>query len=281
MKQRIDTVDEQPHDMEGPMVKLNKSVEDKTLVITCFPSIGMVSSIVAHYLIDNLELEFVGGLVDERLPPIAILQEGVPLPPIRAYSGKQKCSIRGCDQVILLMSELVVPDPLVQQMVWALLDWSKENNIAAGVLIDAFAKEGMNANLDGTEPIIEYEDTEAIDIIGIGANEATREMLNSMGIPLAQRGVVRGINGGILAEAMRRGIDTMSLMVEADPRYPDARAAAALIEQLNALLPSIDLDHQPLLEEAIQLEESIKAMMEGVEISADGLSGGPNSMLYG
>ena len=31
------------------------------LVVTCFPSAGFVSSIVAHYLVDRLGLTFVGG----------------------------------------------------------------------------------------------------------------------------------------------------------------------------------------------------------------------------
>jgi uncharacterized protein len=57
-------------------------------------------------------------------------------------------------------------------------------------------------------------------------------------------------------------------MVEADPRWPDARAAATLIETLNKLLPTIDLPHQPLLEEAELLESQIKSMMEGADTSA-------------
>jgi len=61
----------------------------------------------------------------------------------------------------------------------------------------------------------------------------------------------------------------MSIMVEADPRWPDARAAATLIETLNKLLPTIDLPHEPLLEEAELLENQIKAMMEGAEAAPD------------
>ena len=56
--------------MEGTMVKIRSDViTEEALVITCFPSVGMVSSVVGHFLIDNLELEFVGGVVDPRLPP--------------------------------------------------------------------------------------------------------------------------------------------------------------------------------------------------------------------
>ena len=96
--------------MQGPSVRINAEVStENALVVACFPSVGMVSSVVAHFLIEHLQLEFIGGVVDSRLPALALVQDGVPLPPIRAYAGKPQCTIDGCDQVILLMSELVVP----------------------------------------------------------------------------------------------------------------------------------------------------------------------------
>ena len=230
------------------------------------------------YLIDHLELEFVGGLVDDRLPALALIQQGVPLPPIRAYAGRPQCTIEGCDQVILLMSEMVVPESLVHKIVWSLFEWSKATKVLAGVVVDAFAKAGMKGGMEGVDPVVEYVDTDAIDVVGIGCNETTRSMLEQMGVPLLETGVIRGMNAGILSEASRRGLGTMSIMVEADPRFPDARAAAAIIERLNALLP-MELPQEPLLEEAEMLEEQLKAMME----SATGAKGSPssNAMLYG
>ncbi|MBL6885549.1 PAC2 family protein [Euryarchaeota archaeon] len=256
--------------MERPSVRLNTKIEtENAMVVACFPSIGMVSSVVAHFLIDHLDLEFVGAVVDPRLPVITLIQEGEPLPVIRAYAGKPQCTIEGCDQVILLMSELVIPEPLVNDIVWAMFEWSRENKIVHAVVIDAFAKEGMKGNLNGAEPTIEYEDTEGIDVVGIGANQKVRDMLKSMDITLLNQGVIKGINAAILSEARRRGLDLMSIMVEADPRWPDARAAATLIETLNKVLPAIDLPHQPLLEEAEFLESQIKAMMEGADAKTE------------
>ena len=53
--------------MDAPSLRINTTIQtENAMVITCFPSVGMVSSIVAHYLIDHLDLEFVGGLVDDR-----------------------------------------------------------------------------------------------------------------------------------------------------------------------------------------------------------------------
>tara|TARA_B100000900_G_scaffold284708_1_gene243955 strand:- start:1702 stop:2568 length:867 start_codon:yes stop_codon:yes gene_type:complete len=270
-----------PKPMDAPSLRINALIEhENAMVIACFPSVGMVSSIVAHYLIDHLDLEFVGGLVDDRLPALAMINQGVPLPPIRAYAGKPKCSIEGCDQVILLMSEMVVPEALVHKIVWALFEWSKEHQVLAGVVVDAFAKSGMKSGMDGVDPVVEYEDTEAIDVVGIGCNETVRSMLKDMDIPLLETGVIRGMNAGILSEASRRGLGTMSIMVEADPRFPDARAAAALIEKLNTLLPTIDLPQEPLLAEAELLEAQISALMESASESKKS-NPASNAMLYG
>ena len=270
-----------PKAMDGPSLRINATIEhENAMVIACFPSVGMVSSIVAHYLIDHLDLEFVGGLVDDRLPALAMINQGVPLPPIRAYAGKPKCNIEGCDQVILLMSEMVVPESLVHKIVWALFEWSKEHQLLAGVVVDAFSKGGMKSGMDGVEPVVEYDDTEGIDVVGIGCNETVRSMLKEMNIPLLETGVIRGMNAGILSEASRQGLGTMSIMVEAVPRFPDARAAAALIEKLNTLLPSIDLPQEPLLAEAELLEAQISALMESAGESQKS-SPATNAMLYG
>ena len=72
----------------------------------------------------------------------------------------------------------------------------------------------------------------------------------------------------------------MSIMVEADPRYPDARAAAALIEKLNTLVPAIDLPQEPLLAEAEMLEAQLQALMESAG-GASKPSPSSNAMLYG
>ena len=237
--------------MAGATVKFDKGiVTEDALVVCCFPSVGMVSSVVAHFLIDHLELEFIGGVTHSQLPALCLVQEGAPYPPIRAYAGDPICKVDDCQSVILIMSELVVPEPLVHDIVTALFDWSKESGTRKGVLIDAFARKGMKGGLNGQEPVVEYEDTEGIDVVGIGTTENMRKMLDDMKILPLEQGVIKGMTGVMLGEGRRRGLDIMSLMVEADPRYPDARAAAIMIEHLNTLLPTIDLDHEPLVIEA-------------------------------
>ncbi|RZD39542.1 MAG: hypothetical protein CXT71_03700, partial [Methanobacteriota archaeon] len=126
-----------------------------------------------------------------------------------------------------------------------------------------------------------YDDTEEIDILGVGANPEMVKILEDLGIKPLEQGVIKGMTGVMLGEGRRRGRNIMSIMVEADPRFPDARAAAVVIEHLNKLLPMIDLDHEPLMAEAESLEEQIRSMMEGAQLSSGDGSPGANSMLYG
>ena len=151
------------------------------------------------------------------------------------------------------------------------------------MLIDAFARKGLSGGPNSEmENVVEYEDTAEIDVLGIGATQHMREVLEKMEIPLLEHGVMRGMTGALLGEGRRRGLDLLSILVEADPRFPDARAAAKLIEHLNVLLPSIELDNEPLLEEAERLESQLKSMMERQLVPADGDDSSPaNSMLYG
>ena len=108
------------------------------------------------------------------------------------------------------------------------------------------------------------------------------ELIEKMGIPLLEQGLIGGMSGVVLGEARRLGLNMFSILVEADPRFPDARAACALIEKLDDLLSVVDLDTTPLIEEAERIEEQIKSMLEAAESSQNSSNNSsPNSMLYG
>lgn len=269
--------------MEDPKVRIKSNFKsDGALVITCFPSVGMVTSVVGHYLIEHLDLEYIGGVFDSRLPAVALIQDGAPMPPVRAYAGKPECNLEGCEQIILLMSEIILKEPIVNEISWALMEWSKEQNLVGGVIVDSFPKAGMKGGLDGSEPVVEYEDTEGIDLLGIGTTKNSRTRLEGLGIPLLTQGVIKGMNASLLGEARRRGLDVMGIMTEADPRFPDARSAAEIIKKLDQILEMADLDHKPLIEEAEFLESQLRGMIEMAQDETKSKGGSsPNSMLYG
>jgi uncharacterized protein len=264
---------------DGPIVKINDDVDaEGALVVSCFPTVSMVSSIVAHYLVEKLELEFVGGVRDARLPAVCLVQDGEPLPPIRFYAGDPVCTVEGCDKLIVVLSDIQVHGRLALPLTEALFEWSEKAGVTAGMLIDAFAH-----GVESPHELIDDDDSEET-ILGIGATPESREKLLSMDVPLLKHGVIGGMTGVMMGEGRRRGLDLCAILAEADPSMPDARAAARIINKLDMLLPAIHLDTEPLLEEAERIEEQIKAMLAH-QLSAAEERGeadsSPSAMLYG
>jgi uncharacterized protein len=265
--------------MDGPpLVKFDENIDTEgAIVISCFPTVSMVSNIVAHYLVEHLELQFVGGVRDSRLPAVCLVQNGEPLPPIRFYAGEPQCNVDGCDKLIVVLSDIQVHGRLALPLTEALFELSNNAKINTGILIDAFAH-----GVESPHELVDDDDTDET-LLGIGAIEANRNRLIEMGIPLLKHGVVGGMTGVMMGEGRRRGIDLCAILAEANPGIPDARAAARIIEKLDLLFPAVHLDPEPLLEEAARIEEQIKAMLSH-QLSASeerGEDGDTSAMLYG
>ena len=264
-----------------PVVKVSASVDtEDALVVCCFPSVSMVSSIVAHYLIERLDLTFCGGVRHPRLPAVCLVQDGAPMPPIRFYAGQPVCTLDSCDKLIVIVSEVQIHGMLALPLTEALLEWSKEANTGAGILVDSFSH-----GVENMHELVDDDDTDET-ILGIGTTEENREQLSEMGIPLLKHGVIGGMTGVLLGEGRRRGLNMMAILAEAAAEHPDARDAARVIDHLDMLLPAIKLDTEPLIAEAERIEGQIKSMMmhklQASEEDLDpSMTEGASSMLYG
>ena len=267
------------HMAEAPRVEVDPGLNASgALVVSCFPSIGFVSSIVAHYLVDKLDLELVGGVRHPKLPPVCLVQDGKPLPPMRFYSGEPICNMERCDKIVLIASEIQVLPELNLPLADTLLDWCTENGVGATMLIDSYAQ-GI-----GQQHSIFDDDQTDETLLGIGSTEVSHQTLEGLGVPLLKQGVVGGITGVMMGESRRRGVDVMAILAESDGEIggslPDARAAARIIECLDDLLPAVHLDPEPLLAEAQRIEGEIREMM-AVHLNPPADAGDSLGSMYG
>ncbi len=67
--------------------------------IVGFPSVGLVSSITANYIVAQLEMEPVAGLDGDCLPPYCMIADGAAYTPIRIY-GKERRTKTGRDHQV-------------------------------------------------------------------------------------------------------------------------------------------------------------------------------------
>jgi len=265
---------------ERPLVEVNEGVNSSgALLVSCFPSVGFVSSIVAHFLVEKLDLELVGGVRHPNLPPVCLVQDGKPLPPLRFYAGEPICNMEQCEKVVLIASEIQIPPELNLPLSSSLIDWVVESGVSSTIMVDSFAH-----GIESSHSIFD-EDEEVDSMLGIGSTDSTHELLKGIGVPLLKQGVVGGMTGVMMGECRRRGIDALAILAESDGEIgqgaiPDARAAARIIGCLDGLLPAVQLDPEPLMEEAQRIEGQIRDMM-ALHLNPPQDSGSGSSGMYG
>jgi len=221
------------------------------VLIDGFPSVGLVGTIVANFLINTLKLEQIGVIDSPRFPAISIIKDGEPHNPMRLYSGEQVCNDGTCNQVVVCVSEFTPPTEITKDLVNTLMDWASKNGCTK--IISA---EGFNSG-----PKEEGKDNE---IYGIASTEGSRTWIKDAKVKPFTYGTVGGITGALLNEGKIRNMNVLGLLAEVNDDLPDARAAASVIKAIDELLLAIDLDPEPLLKEAQELEQEVQAVRDQV-----------------
>jgi predicted ATP-grasp superfamily ATP-dependent carboligase len=241
-------------------VKLDLS---KALMVIAFPGHGRAASVSAYYLIDVLKMKRLASISSARFPPMAVVRDGHPYPPIGIYSAPMVCGLDGrCNQVVVVTSE-ITPHPLVmEQLADALLNWAEEKRIKSFI-----ALESLEVPEEEHAPGESHE-LQVYSVISSGAKKMARALKSE---PLGD-GLLSGFSGLFSAKAELTGRALACLIVEAHPGYTDARAAAQLVKVMSPLLPKLSLDTEPLYAKAGEIEEQLKHQVEAHELAFGKLS---------
>ena len=310
-------------------------------VIDGFPSVGLVSTICANYLISSLDLRQIGIMDSIYFPTVSVVRDSEPLNPVRIYSGDIVNKDGDKKSIVVFISEFQPPPKLIKLIAGTILDWIVEQNCGIlvspeGLVIERAndppisgeaglenedmlrevlakaqgeSKDGAapeNAGLDmkmalemlrGSLGEKEKENTNAedveladgeenkadnretsgdadnevpgqkphVDVYGIASTKEARELINDTWIKSFSEGVISGVAGVLLNEGKRRGFSVISLLAETRTEFPDARAAAKVIEAMDDAILHIGIDVEPLYKEAEDIEMKIKMMRAQVE----------------
>ncbi len=217
------------------------------VVIDGFPSVGLVSSIVANYLINALELQQIAIMDSVHFPTVALVRDGEPMSPVRVYAGTQ--ATPGAERLVVFISEFQPPPSLIKVIAATVLDWVQDQRCKMLV-----CPEGLIVDKEfGAEDV-------TLDVYGIGSTSMADGVLRDHEIAIFDEGVITGVAGVLLNEGKKRDFDVIALLSEAHPDYPDARAAARVIEVIDRLLLGTELDARPLYEEAERIELQLKTI---------------------
>jgi uncharacterized protein len=235
------------------IIEYNEVVLSNAILIEAFPTVGLVSSIAGHFLIDQLKLEEIGTISSRYFMPAAIIHNGTPSPPVRIYAGKKICGPNEtCDQIVIIISEFMPSVDIIKPLGDAILSWAKKKKCSYIV------------NFEGTHSL----DPKKPKTHGVGSTQRMKDILKKYSIDETQEGMITGITGVLLYEGARLKRDVICLLAEAHTSYPDSRAAALLVETLDKMLPGIKINTEPLYKEADEIEKKIRSFIKQAQPTA-------------
>lgn len=224
-------------------------------VVDGFPSVGLVSTIAANYLIDMLKLKQVGIMDAQHFPTLSVVHAGEPLNPVRIYGGELTDKEGKKQKIVVFISEFQPAPHLVRPIAEAILEWSKK--IGADIVI---SPEGL---------VLEDEETTTdgeTEVYAIGSTKETRKLIKDRDIPAFSHGIITGVSGVLLNIGKRENLPVVSILSEAHANYPDARSAATVIETICKLL-ALEINVEPLYKEAEGFEKQIRSLQKQAHIA--------------
>ncbi|MFD1562474.1 proteasome assembly chaperone family protein [Haloarchaeobius amylolyticus] len=212
-------------------------LENPTLV-EGFPGVGLVGKIATDHLIEHLDMRYYASVHCEGLPRIGIYRGGdrTVRPPVRLYVSE-------AHDLLALRSDAPISAAAVAEVADCLTSWIVEQDATPIYL------SGLPADLD---------DEDSRDLYGIATGNG-EEHLETADIAMPpEDGVITGPTGALINSAAREDIDSVGLVVECDPQFPDPRAASVLLEEGIESIADLEVDVQDLVTSA----EEIRAKRE-------------------
>ncbi|MFZ0699599.1 MAG: PAC2 family protein [Thermoplasmata archaeon] len=229
----------------------NSPLEPGAVVISCFPSAGLATTVAALYMIRTLKLPRIGRFEAPDMMPIAVVQGGEVNPPIRVYGRKD---------FAVVVSEFP-PGP------------SQATALATTIMEGAAARKARwILGLEGVMPHPEGDpeaDTEPpAEVVWAAFSRPDPGVLRAFatsGVQPLEEGIIGGVSGALLVQGIGGPLPVAVLLVSAraGEGYPDHRAGATLIEAVDRLLPEIHIDTGPLRAQAEAIEKALRAAMKG------------------
>ncbi|MDP3564697.1 MAG: proteasome assembly chaperone family protein [Methanoregula sp.] len=213
---------------------------DNTSVLIGFPGSGLVGTIALQYMVDQLGFEQIGTMTSKFFPPLAMMNKGVINDPVRIYLK---------NDIAAIVADIPIHPMICYETSRDIVNWleqfhPKEVLTIAGIITNEPEKR----------------------VFGVATTEDALKRIEDHTL-LLPIGSISGIASSLLTECKARGIPGYGLLGET-VNAPDPRASAATIEVLNKMY-NLGLDMQPLIDQAVEIEQSMQKISDEVQQSAE------------
>ena len=137
-----------------------------SLLVVAFPTVGLISSIAGHFIIDSLKLEEIGAITSREFMPATVIHKSRPSPPVRIYAGEKTCGPDGsCEQLAVIISEFMPPYNIIKPLADKILKWADKKGCKIVI------------TLEGTHAVGDKK--QKFNVYGVGSNTEMKNFLKS------------------------------------------------------------------------------------------------------
>jgi uncharacterized protein len=204
-----------------------------------FPDVGLVSSIALGHAVLEAKMTEFGHLESDDFPPVIVVHDGAPKPPMRLYRR---------NSVVSVVSEMPVDFNFITPVTRSLVDWVKSKHVELLVTTSGIA---VPNRLEIDVP----------EVYGVASSPDVRKIMDSAEVKALEEGFVAGIHAALMKESLEKRVPCLILLAQSHLKFPDPGAAASLIDALNRLV-DLDVDTKELLVHEDEVRLRLRALMQ-------------------
>lgn len=216
---------------------------DEPYLVEGFPGVGLVGKITADHMVQTLDLTHYANVHCEGIPPIATYNEGTTelSPPVRLYAN-------GDGTLLVLQSDVPIEPKAATAFADCFSPWLEDEVIPLFIA-------GLPSENPATPP----------KLFGVSTGEGAAVLEETdLDVPL-ERGVVTGPTGALLGHALEEGLQSVGLIVESDPQFPDPTASRVVLEKGIEPITGIDVSVGELVDRAEEIQRAKEQLAQQMQ----------------
>jgi len=227
---------------------------DYPILIAGFSGPGMVGSISANYIIEQMYMRQISYVESEFIMPAVIYIGGNLRHPFRIY-------VNDVGNVCVLVCEIPVMSVGIYSVLNTVVKWAKNVGVKEIMVLEGISVLDQGVILDmNRKAIVLSNDADTID-----DNRFLHDKEDNTKSKLYDGAYVTGISGGLLAACLSNGVPCKGLVVPTSANIPDPEGAAILLESVNSLgNESIKINVDPLRKWGANLKERLQEMNKAI-----------------
>lgn len=218
-------------------------------IIVGVPEVGLVGTISASYLIQQLNLPEIAIVDSDLMPQVIVVHESTPKHPVRVY---------GKGDLAIVIAETPLTPRLSSEFTAELTRWAKEKE--AKMIIGVTGIPSRNREMSAADKSNVFVVTNDVRL---------NERLKQHGTQVFEEGLMVGTYAALLANCMTSGVTSLTLLAESLQQFPDPGAAASVIEVLGKLL-DLKVNLKPLLDKSEEIRVKSRELMSTTQAVQQG-----------